>query len=239
MKRYIFAALVALFSLTSCIVDDGYRPSKDNSSRVIYNQTTNYIYNNCTESAAYIIYADALLRGDTAVVDVLKGLFFGNYTATIDGNDVVITPQNSKYYYYTVKTDGKPLAEGGVWSVVYHGYSTNPQNTCTGIVGENCAFTAQCEYTDMFDSKVFNHTLRYAITEDNSLAITLAGSGKLRDVNNYTIEYQIDAQNPFVYKGDNILNPAAGTISIDYLDEQSGFSKVVKGTVLSNTVHFE
>ena len=45
MRRYIFAALVALFSLTSCIVDDGYRPSKDNSSRVIYNQTTNYIYN--------------------------------------------------------------------------------------------------------------------------------------------------------------------------------------------------
>ena len=237
MIRYIFAALAALFGLTSCIVDDGYRPSKDNSSRVIYNQTTNYIYNNCTESAAYIIYADALLRGDTAVVDVLKGMFFGNYTATIDGNDVVITPQNSTYYYYIVKTDGKPLAEGGVWSV-YYNYAREPRLTCTGIVGENCAFTAQCEYTDYLNSQIFDHSLRYAITEDNSLAITLVGSGKLRDVN-YTIEYQIDAQNPLVYKGDNILNPAAGTISINYLDEQSGFSKVVKGTVLSNTVHFE
>ena len=44
MRRYIFAALVALFSFTSCIVDDGYRPSKDNSSRVIYNHTTPFIY---------------------------------------------------------------------------------------------------------------------------------------------------------------------------------------------------
>lgn len=238
MKRYIFAALVALFSLTSCIVDDGYRPSKDNSSKLIYQQTTNFIYNNCTESVAYVIYADALLRGDAATADVVKGLFFSNYTATINGNDVVITPQTSTYYYFTVKTDGKPLVEGGVWSV-YYNFAREPRITCTGIVGENGAFSVQSEYSDYFDTLIINHTLRYAITEDNSLVITLVGSGKLRDVNSYTIEYQIDAQNPLVYKGDNILNPAAGTISIDYLDENTGYSKSVKGTVLSNTVHFE
>ena len=238
MKRYIFAALVAIFTLTSCVVEDGYKPSKDNSSKLIYQQTTNFIYNNCTESVSYVIYADALLRGDAATADVVKGLFFSNYTATINGNDVVITPQTSTYYYFTVKTDGKPLAEGGVWSV-YYNLAREPRITCTGIVGENGAFSVQSEYSDYFDTLIINHTLRYVIDAENTLAITLVGSGKLRDVNNYTIEYQIDAQNPLVYKGDNILNPAAGTISIDYLDENTGYSKSVKGTVLSNTVHFE
>lgn len=238
MKRYIFAALVAIFTLTSCVVEDGYKPSKDNSSKLIYQQTTNFIYNNCTESVAYVIYADALLRGDAATTDVVKGLFFSNYTATINGNDVVITPQTSTYYYFTVKTDGKPLAEGGVWSV-YYNLAREPRITCTGIVGENGAFSVQSEYSDYFDTLIINHTLRYVIDAENTLAITVAGSGELRDAFNYTIEYQIDAQNPLVYKGDNLLNPTAGTISIDYLDENTGYSKSVKGTVLSNTVHFE
>ena len=238
MRRYIFAALMALVGLTSCVVDDGYKPNKDNSSKLIYQHTTNFIYNNCTESVAYVIYADALLRGDAATADVVKGLFFSNYTATINGNDVVITPQTSTYYYFTVKTDGKPLAEGGVWSV-YYNLAREPRITCTGIVGENGAFSVQSEYSDYFDTLIIDHTLRYVIDAENTLAITVAGSGELRDAFNYTIEYQIDAQNPLVYKGDNLSNPVAGTISIDYLDENTGYSKSVKGTVLSNTVHFE
>ena len=97
----------------------------------------------------------------------------------------------------------------------------------------------QSEYSDYFDTLIIDHTLRYVIDAENTLAITVAGSGELRDAFNYTIEYQIDAQNPLVYKGDNLSNPVAGTISIDYLDENTGYSKSVKGTVLSNTVHFE
>lgn len=238
MRRYIFAALVALVGLTSCVVDDGYKPNKDNSSKLIYQHTTNFIYNNCTESVAYVIYADALLRGDAATADVVKGLFFSDYTATINGNDVVITPQTSTYYYFTVKTDGKPLVEGGVWSV-YYNLAREPRITCTGIVGENGAFSVQSEYSDYFDTLTIDHTLRYVIDAENTLAITVTGSGEFRDAFNYTIEYQIDAQNPLVYKGDNLSNPAAGTINIDYLDENTGYSKSVRGTVLSNTVHFE
>ena len=238
MRRYIFAALVAIFTLTSCVVEDGYKPNKDNSSKLIYQHTTSFIYNKCTEYAVYVIYADALLRGDAATADVVKELFFSDYTATINGNDVVITPQTSTYYYFTVKTDGKPLAEGGVWSV-YYNLAREPRITCTGIVGENGAFSVQSEYSDYFDTLIIDHTLRYVIDAENTLAITVTGSGEFRDAFNYTIEYQIDAQNPLVYKGDNLSNPAAGTINIDYLDENTGYSKSVKGTVLSNTVHFE
>ena len=117
MRRSIFAAIMALFCLTSCVLDDGHTPNYDNSSKLIYDYATNTIYNKCTQNAAEVIYADALLRGDSETADIVKELFFSKYTTTIEGNNILIVPNIDTYYYTTIKTDGKPLSEGGQWSV--------------------------------------------------------------------------------------------------------------------------
>lgn len=238
MRRYIFAAIVALFSLTSCIVDDGYTPSTDNSSKMIYQRTTGFIYEMCTMCAGEVIYADALLRGDSATAEVVRELFFKDYTATINGNDVVLIPNTNTYYYMTIKTDGKPLAQGGQWSV-YLNVMRNPRLVCKGVIGENGAFRVQSENTNISNSNIYDHTLRYTITEGRSLAITVVGSGEIRDVKNFTMQYRIDDQKPLVYKDFNLQDPAEGTLSVDYRDEQKGFSKSVKGIVANGTVLFE
>ena len=238
MRRSIFAAIMALFCLTSCVLDDGHTPNYDNSSKLIYDYATNTIYNKCTQNVAEVIYTDALLRGDSETADIVKELFFSKYTTTIEGNNILIIPSTDTYYYTTIKTDGKPLSEGGQWSV-YINIERNPRLVCKGIVGENCAFRVQNEYSDYSDSKILDHTLRYAVTEDKSLAITVVGSGEINDVNNFKMQYQIDDQNPLVYKKDNVVYPANGTLSIDYLDKQTGFSKSVKGKASNYTVVFE
>jgi hypothetical protein len=240
MRRYILAALVALFSFTSCIIDDGYTPDEKNSNRALDYEVCNFIEAKTMSHVQPFICADALLRGDELMLSVVLHNYLSGYTAVVEGNNVKIQHnQSAATDYYLVCTDGKPLSEGGVWTLHgYYGLYNSKRSTCTGVAGEQCAFTIRDEVNTQWDNYVFNSTIRYSMTELNELQIALCGNGR-RDYASYYYSYNIDEQTPLIYKDDDIYSPISGALTAAYHDLDSGrdvkiSAKITNGTVTYN-----
>ena len=229
MKRYIFAALVALLSFTSCVIESGYTPEKSSVGRLLYNQANKILYQHAIAYSTYIIYADAILNDDTAAIDILKRDLFANFYTEILEDGVRIAHTNGSV---TVNTGGKALTEGGVWRLFLYDH-TNATYTCTGVVGQQRTFTVS--NTNEIES--VNITVSYRVSEDNKILLSFSGEG-MRNMNNYTLSFNINDEDPIVVRHKSPYMPIRGTMYIDYIETQSGSKHSATAIAKNNSMEF-
>lgn len=231
MKRYIFAAILALLSLSSCVVEEGYTPDKDNSARVLYNEAKDILHQYAIVYTEHIIYADALLRGDAEVADIIKSEFFDNCHSEILADGVKTT--HSTGGYVIVKTGGKSLAEGGEWQLFFND-DTQASYTCTGIVGQEQCFAVNRSH----GGESVDVLVSYKPTEDNDIFISISGEGH-QTTDRYALDFSINEDTPLVYRPRNLYKPIMGTMYIDFLDKNTGKKYSAAATALLHETEFE
>ena len=195
MKRYILAALVALLGLSSCVIESGNTPAEDAAAKRLYYTASNMLELHAIAHCPNIIYADALIREDAAAIEILKKDEFNNYTTEIGEDGVKIIHVNGTM---TVKTGGKALEEGGVWQLFFYD-NTYPTYTCTGIVGQQRAFTVMSTKSD----ESVNVSVSYRVAEDNNIFISFSGEG-LEDTKSYSLRFTINEDDPIVFRYKNL-----------------------------------
>ena len=118
MKRYI-VVLMALLSLTSCKIADGFSRNEDAVDRLLYNRAVTAI-REASNLSYYAIYADILLGGDETEIRLLNAVLSKNYLVTIEEDGVKfqrILSNGVLENSYKVTTGGKRLSEGAVWEL--------------------------------------------------------------------------------------------------------------------------
>ena len=230
MKRYILVAIVALLGLTSCVIESGNTPAEDAAAKRLYYTASNMLELHAIAHCPKIIYADALIREDAAAIEILKKDEFNNYTTEIGEDGVKIIHANGTM---TVKTGGKALEEGGVWQLFFYD-NTYPTYTCTGVVGQQRAFTVMSTKSD----ESVNVSVSYRVAEDNNIFISFSGSG-LKDNDDYSLSFSIDEQSPITYRHKNLYLPIFGTMQMDYHDKNSGKRLSAKATAKLNSTEYE
>ena len=118
MKRYI-VVLVALLSLTSCKIADGFSRNEDAVDRLLYNRSLTAI-REASNLSYYAIYADILLGGDETEIRLINAVLSKNYLVTIEEDGVKfqrILSNGVLENSYKVITGGKRLSEGAVWEL--------------------------------------------------------------------------------------------------------------------------
>lgn len=139
MRRYfsiLIVALVALFTATSCQLEEGTEPNLNRANRLLWGRVNDAINQHHDH---FLIVAQ--------LNDTLLGKEYGccpYQTCDITEKDGVYTIFYTQYNRtYRIKTDNKRLDEGGVWSIYvrYGSYGGFVElGKAEGIVGESSKF---------------------------------------------------------------------------------------------------
>ena len=220
MKRYILLFCVALMSLTGCKIVEGGEPGMDRSGRLLTNQVLGTLGQmGATGEVRYVIYADALLRGDTRAADWMKMLWFFKSTVTVEEEQIVF---DSSYGGRRIlQTGGVLLAEGVTWSLFYERTDSRRElcSTFVGVAGGNHPFLF-CEEADDSDrgERAVELVVDYEFEESASSLVVVKyhGGGRVTE-NDYSIEFSISDERPLCFQ-DSAANPFSGEMEIAYKD---------------------
>lgn len=120
MKKYIFAAVIALLGFSSCRLSDGGIRDYNKVPRMIFNKVQYATCNYIPKQIDYVILAEVLMQSDNVLLGTLTAQYMETYGS--------ITVEENKYLFHKsqygesnseicVQTDGKLLSEGGEWII--------------------------------------------------------------------------------------------------------------------------
>ena len=128
---------------------------------------------------------------------------------------VVIFNGSDNTFAYKVITDGKTLAEGGEWQLVYD--SKNQRSftySYTGIEGGNHAF----KYNITRGNTTVNFVATPTVTEHNANQY-ISGQGTIR-TEDYELIFKIQDDAPMLYRFTG-TNPVSGVLEMTYTNHKS------------------
>ena len=135
----IMVALVALFATTSCKLASGTDPNPNRKDNLLWSRVNDAINQHYNHAVAVAYLNDVLLERSYYIGDV-----YLPSDLKVEGDVYTLSYGSTNYARsYRIKTDGKRLDEGGVWTIYYRTstYTDYVQlGTATGFVGETSAF---------------------------------------------------------------------------------------------------
>ena len=233
MKRYIFAAAVALFTLTSCVFSDGTEADPNKANSLLYNRVKSVVTHDVASIVEYAVYADVLMSGsEEEKSNIAK--FFGPINYEVTEYYVVFSYSN---YSYVVTTQGKSLSEGGIWSlnVVYNSPAlsddTLPIVEIMGVQGAERTFKVlkSWEYEETIS---VDFLCEYNTITDSHVDLKIGGSGKIEKEGHYTLNYTINEIDPLLLV--NFFTLKGGEVTIKYEDLITGKKRSTTATIGHN-----
>lgn len=212
MRRYIIAIL-AILCLCSCKLEQGSKPNPKRAGQLMYEQVTKST-SDIVHYYPYILYTDAHMRGDIAVVQMIKSKYMSQMSINIEPGVVIFNGSDNKYSY-KVTTNGQTLAEGGQWQLDY----TSEKNKSftynyTGIEGSDNTFK--------FDITKGNTTVNFVATPEiteNSANVYISGNGVIR-TDTYEVVFKVQEDAPLYYRP-GLRNPQRGVLDMTYTNYET------------------
>lgn len=113
MKKYIFAAVIALLGFSSCRLSDSGIRDYNKVPRMIYEKMYNACLYGYIKEMDFVVLTDMLMAGDEQLAAKIRKQYMVN-VAVEDGVYYFDMGYSNTYY---VATDSRPLDEGGEWKV--------------------------------------------------------------------------------------------------------------------------
>lgn len=246
MKKYIIWLLVVLCTFTACRVDSGTTPQHNEGNNMLWNEVELYI-NQMRRSVNYAICAECFLQGEEDKLAFMCRKFFqDDMVVTADGQRIYFGSKNDSYRDY-FDTDGKSLAEGGVWQLRREYRGNDVDTDCYVTVTGSATIAGRFEVTQ---SSRDEHTLYQDIGSSKSVVdfevlpqssicnakITTQGSirGERDDFN---IEYR-SAPETYMQYENAVLRK--GTVDIIYTDNYNAdYSRTLRVLIDNNYVTYQ
>lgn len=242
MKRYI-VVLVALLSLTSCKIADGYSRNEDAVDRLLYNRAITAV-REASELSSFAIYTDILLGGDETQIRLANAVLSNNYLVTIEQDGVKfqrVLSNGTIASSYKVITGGKKLSEGAVWELTTISQYQKLSAQFVGKQGAEREF-----YIEKIDSRPYLYEsdklsyhldFKYDASMD-ALAVlsTISGVGTI-DGEGYTLDFTILKSAPVVTI--NCSGVDSGVIDIKYKDLVLGTEDKTTAVINGKYVSYE
>ena len=210
MRRYIIAIL-ALLCLCSCRLEQATRPKR--ADFLMYKQVVESI-NNIVHYYQYILYTDAIMCGNITEAQMIQNNALSHLIISIEPG-VVIFNGSDNTFAYKVITDGKTLAEGGEWQLVYD--SKNQRSftySYTGIEGGNHAF----KYNIVRGNTTVNFVATPAVSEYNA-SHYISGQGAIRTEDSELV-FKVQDDAPMLYHLTN-PHPISGVLEMTYTNHKT------------------
>ncbi|MBQ9138540.1 MAG: hypothetical protein IJX65_07895 [Alistipes sp.] len=236
MKKYIILALVALFSLSSCVLDDGTTRDPNKANEVLVRKVISSL-SPTLRNVKYILYADAVVEGRESDAKFIKSHYFPNATIETADDKITITESlsNNQSMQSVVTTGGVKLTEGGSWTLEeVSGDKTILVGTYTGVQGAECTFTTT--YTNgKEESEDYSVKILYSLVS-NGIKMKVWGAGDMELKRSYTMSFTIDDNNPLIHYYSNTggsrdtfyyINYFGGAMNIAYTDLVDNTSREV------------
>lgn len=212
MRRYIIAIL-AILCLCSCKLEQGSKPNPKRAGRLMYEQVTKST-SDIVHYYPYILYTDAIMCGNITEAQMIQNNALSHLIISIEPG-VVIFNSSDNTFAYKVITDGKTLAEGGEWQLIYD--SKNQRSftySYTGIEGGNHAF----KYNIVRGNTTVNFVVTPALTE-YSANVYISGNGVIR-TDTYEVVFKVQEDAPLYYRPD-LRNPQRGVLDMTYTNYET------------------
>lgn len=206
MKKYIIIICIALLGLGSCVVGDGSEKSdRDYSSRMLAEQVV-YTLSPVTMYPQFAIYAEALFAERQTEAEFVKELYFKDANIFVDEGKVIFLIGTNYYDQYELRTDGKSLAEGGVWQLVKVNGTANTTSlaSISGSEGEEDCFRFNYNrlpyrYYYSNDACSVSTDIEYLIGEE-SVTLEVRGEGHIGENDEYRTVFDIYDEYPLLYE---------------------------------------
>lgn len=234
MKRYLIFVAIMLLGFNSCVIEDGSeRRAGKERDLLVYQVRDALAYG--VEYWPYAMYANAYFSSADRALVLLKTRYFSDVTIDIDGNNLMFTTWFDKYM---LETDGKPLSEGGEWTLWrYRNGSENPSRYITyeGVAGEENSFRT-CYTGFLYHSAEYSVDAEVAYdidVEKSYIEAEIGVSGKIEQEGSFLTEFSTDDEYPLIsslQKNDY----TGGELSIVYTDLVTENRKLVSVTFLSS-----
>ena len=200
MKRYfsiLAVAFAALLSTTSCQLESGTDPNPNRKNDLLWGQVNDAINQHYDHFRAVAHLNDTLL--DKGYLDdVYKNC------EVVENNGIYTLTYIANNYSYRIKTDGKRLDEGGIWTIYYRlsNYMEFAEvGKAVGVVGETSKFqllidNSEYGYTYYATSFVAESEMEYEYDEvKECLCVkynTFKGYSSTQPVpSDYIIEFEV------------------------------------------------
>lgn len=234
MKRYIIFAVVMLLGLNSCVVEDGTERRPGRERELLVNQVRGALANGI-EYFPYAMYANAYFSSAEQAVILLKARYFADVTIEVKDNNLIFTAERDRYL---LETDGRPLSEGGEWTLWrYWSSNENPSRymTYTGVEGEENCFKACYAGINYSPEKYsVDAEVVYDIDVEKSyIEARVGGSGMIEDEGSFLTEFSIDEERPLV-SSLRWNHYTGGELNITYTDLVTEKRKLVSVTFLNS-----
>ncbi len=244
MRNYfsiLMVALVALFSATSCQLEEGTEPNPNRANRLLWSRVETAL-NGQYEHVQMVTWLNDYMLGvdwgetyEPIDVSEKEGIYTLSYTLLGD------------YYatIYRINTAGKRLNEGGEW-IVYVKYNSYMEfakvGIVKGVVGEDAKFSIESEvslhtpYYNALQSKVeylFNdmeEMYEFTFTECKGVSTDTNNASSSME---YVIEFE--ATEPLVYTDKTLWS---GKVNILYKDNVAGTQRNVTAEIERRFVTF-
>lgn len=212
MRRYIIAIL-ALLCLCSCRLEQGTSPNSHRADWLMYEQVVEST-SRIVDYSRYILYTEATMCGYIDEAQAIKNSVLSHLIISIEPGVVVFNGSDNSFSYKVI-TDGKTLAEGGEWQLVYD--SKNQRSftySYTGIEGGNHAF----KYKIVRGNTTADFVVTPTLTEHTGCQY-ITGQGSIR-TEEYELIFKIQQNAPLFYRLIS-WEPESGVLDMTYTNHKT------------------